>query len=355
MPPLKRFMDGLPWRWWGSMSRRSVRSPTPAPTILRALLREGRWEGVVHRRGLTETNVVAAVRQIVRRDTTGGLLDIVEFGRNAGSLSQAAYLRMDAELQSSLAASWELDTSPARPLLDAIAEHRRSGFTVDFDQHPDWVDKMLTATRILAVNDRAVRIFGAHAGYEQMIGQPVGAFWPAESRSVLAALLESVASDRTRLETRKMVLSGSLRDPVIKAWHSAEPKPPDTVFVTINGVTNDERTSWELQASEARYRQLIQYLPTALWQVDSRRAGEAFDQLKANGVRDIAASSRAQSGPCRTRQGRRSRHRRQSWTLSRCSAPVTLPISSSRFGTFLPPLPDLPNGSWSRISKAAGI
>ena len=136
-----------------------------------ALLREGRWEGVVHRRGLTGTNVVAAVRQIVRRDTAGGLLDIVEFGRDAGSLSRASYLRMDAELQSSLAASWELDTSAARPLLDAIAEHRRSGNTIDFDQHPDWVDRMLSATRILAVNDRAVRMFGAHAGYEQMIGK----------------------------------------------------------------------------------------------------------------------------------------------------------------------------------------
>ena len=183
-------------------------------------------EGVVHRRGLTETNVVAAVRQIVRRDTAGGLLDIVEFSRNAGSLSQAAYLRMEAELQSSLAASWELDTSPARPLLDAIAEHRRSGLTIDFDKHPDWVDKMLTATRILAVNDRAVRIFGAHAGYEQMIGQPVGAFWPAESRPVLAALLESVASDRTRLETRKMILSGSLVIPSSRLGIQQSRSPP---------------------------------------------------------------------------------------------------------------------------------
>ena len=253
-----------------------------------ALLREGRWEGVVHRRGLTGAEVVAAVRQIVRRDTSGALLDVVEFGRNAGSLSQAAYLRMDAELQSSLAASWELDTSPARPLLDAIAEHRRSGINVDFNQHPDWVDGMLTATRILAVNDRAVRMFGAHAGYEQMIGKSIGDFWPAESRALLAAMIESVASNRSRLETRKMVLSGSLRNPIVKAWHSAEPKPPDTVFVTINGASNDDRTTWELQASEERYRQLVQYLPTALWQVDSRRAGEAFDQLKANGVRDIA-------------------------------------------------------------------
>ncbi|WP_262047608.1 ATP-binding protein [Bradyrhizobium sp. Bra78] len=253
-----------------------------------ALLREGRWEGVALRRGLTGADIVAAVRQIVRRDTAGGLLDIVEFGRNAGSLSQAAYLRMDAELQSSLAASWELDTSAAHHLLDAIAEHRRGGIPVDLDQHPDWVDEMLSATRILAVNNRAVRMFGAHAGYEQMIGKSIGDFWPAESRALLATLIESVTSDRTRLEIRKMILSGSLRNPVVKAWHSAEPKPPDTVFVTINGVTNDDRTTWELQASEERYRQLVQYLPTALWQVDSRRAGEAFDQLKSNGVRDIA-------------------------------------------------------------------
>ncbi|WP_194481001.1 ATP-binding protein [Bradyrhizobium sp. CCBAU 53338] len=253
-----------------------------------ALLREGRWEGVVHRRGLTGAAVVAAVRQIVRRDTTGALLDIVEFGRNAGSLTETGYLRMDAELQSSLAASWELDTTPAHPLLDAIAEHRRGGARVDLNQHPDWVDRLLTATRITAVNDRAVRMFGAHAGYEQMIGKPIGDFWPAESRSLLASLLERVASDRTRLEMGRMILSGSLRNPIVKAWHSAEPKPPGTVFVTINGVSNDDRTTWELRASEERYRQLVQYLPTALWQVDSRRAGEAFDQLKANGVRDIA-------------------------------------------------------------------
>ena len=268
----------------------AIGSPDHSDTDhFRTLLREGRWQGVVRRHGLSGTTVLAAVRRVVRRNATGALLDIVEFGRDAGPLSETAYLRMDAELQGSLAASWELDTSPARPLLDAIAEHRRSGVTIDLDQNPDWVDGLLTATRIVAVNDRAVRMFGAHAGYEQMVGQPVGAFWPAESRAVLAALLESVATDRSRLEICKMVLSGSIREPIVRAWHSVEPKPPGTVFVTINGAADDDRSSWELQASEDRYRKLIQYLPTALWQVDSRRAGEAFDQLKENGVRDIAA------------------------------------------------------------------
>ncbi len=174
-------------------------------------------------------------------------------------------------------------------MLHTIGELRNRGIIDDLTEHPEWVERLLSATRISAVNDRTVRMFGAHAGHKQMIGHPVGAFWPAESRSVLATLLEAVASDRSRLEVRKVGSSGTMRDPIISAWHAAEPKPPGTVVVTVKGAADDDRTSWELQASEERYRKLIQYLPTALWQVDSRRADEAFDQLKANGVRDIAA------------------------------------------------------------------
>ncbi len=255
----------------------------------RALLREGRWEGVVRRRHLTGTEVAAAVRQIARRDANGTLLDIVEFGRNAGAMSETAIIRLDAELQGYLAASWELDTSPARSVLHTIGELRNRGIIDDLTEHPEWVERLLSATRISAVNDRTVRMFGAHAGHKQMVGHPIGAFWPAESRSVLATLLEAVASDRSRLEVRKVGSSGTMRDPIISAWHAAEPKPPGTVVVTVKGAADDDHTSWELQASEERYRKLIQYLPTALWQVDSRRADEAFDQLKANGVRDIAA------------------------------------------------------------------
>ncbi len=261
----------------------------PAFDHVHALLQEGRWEGVVHRRNLSGLEVVAIVRQVVRHDAAGAVRDIVEFGRSAEPVTEAAHLRMDAELQGALAAAWELDVSPAQSLLDRIAEFRRSGADVDLAHHPDWVDQLLAAARILAVNDRAARLFGAHAGQEQMIGRPVGTFWPAESRAILAGLIATVATDRSRLETRRMVLGGAIRNPIIRAWHSAAPKPPGTVLVTIHGAIDDERTSWELQASEDRYRNLIQHLPTALWQVDSRRAGEAFDELKAKGVRDIAA------------------------------------------------------------------
>jgi signal transduction histidine kinase len=42
-------------------------------------------------------------------------------------------------------------------------------------------------------------------------------------------------------------------------------------------------------AGEEKYRSLIQHLPTALWQVDSRQTGEMMDLMRAEGVDDIGA------------------------------------------------------------------
>jgi two-component system, LuxR family, sensor kinase FixL len=49
------------------------------------------------------------------------------------------------------------------------------------------------------------------------------------------------------------------------------------------------RTVFEIEASESRYRNLIQFIPIPLWQVDARAAGLAFAELKAAGVADLDA------------------------------------------------------------------
>lgn len=60
------------------------------------------------------------------------------------------------------------------------------------------------------------------------------------------------------------------------------PAPPVDDRLTIAATAADH------SASEEKYRNLIQHFPTALWQVDSRRTGEVFERMRANGVRDIA-------------------------------------------------------------------
>jgi two-component system, LuxR family, sensor kinase FixL len=59
-----------------------------------------------------------------------------------------------------------------------------------------------------------------------------------------------------------------------------------TVFLMGDGSMRTERAALESHITDDRYRKLIYYMPTALWQVDSRAAGEAFNHLRAQGVTD---------------------------------------------------------------------
>lgn len=59
----------------------------------------------------------------------------------------------------------------------------------------------------------------------------------------------------------------------------------------IDDVASDDRTASDLGVNEDRYRKLIYYMPTALWQVDSRAAGEAFSHLRAQGVTDASIAA----------------------------------------------------------------
>lgn len=52
---------------------------------------------------------------------------------------------------------------------------------------------------------------------------------------------------------------------------------------------SDDRAQWDFADSAEDYRRLIHYLPIALFQVDTRGASAAFDELRAKGVTDIAA------------------------------------------------------------------
>jgi two-component system, LuxR family, sensor kinase FixL len=64
----------------------------------------------------------------------------------------------------------------------------------------------------------------------------------------------------------------------------------DYLSRTAAGAETGERAHENAgSVSDDRYRKLIFFMPTALWQVDSRAAGEAFKHLRADGVTDIAA------------------------------------------------------------------
>jgi PAS domain S-box-containing protein len=246
----------------------------------RLLLQEGTWQGRVHRRNFSGMAVTADVRQYVRFHADGTPGEVVEYGRR--SLTRDAADGGEWHIPDRLtAASWEIDISEARTLIDAAL----SGDAGPEQREARLLD-LVQAARIIDVNDRTVRLVGGNRGRAVMIGQSVAVFWPLESRAILGDLIvEAVSAGPTgKTHRRQLASDGILRDPVVTLWLG---DTPDRIFVAVNGTADDDRSYLYLRASEARYRKLIHYMPTALLQVDASHMGKIYAGLKAGGVEDF--------------------------------------------------------------------
>src|SRR3546814_21121349 len=97
-----------------------------------------------------------------------------------------------------------------------------------------------------------------------MAGQSVAAFWPLESRTILANLILEARADREgRSVQRRLASDGILRDPLVTVWRAGDDRP-DRLFVAVGGPADDDRSYLYLRPSEARYTHLIHYMPVAL-------------------------------------------------------------------------------------------
>lgn len=245
------------------------------------LLREGGWQGQVSRRTFSNRHVVVDIRQYVRFHSDGTLHDIVEYGQRA--LTEGERAGTDWHIPDRLmAASWEIDIAGAQVWIDAIAGHEGEEPAAREAQ----LLSLVQACRVIEVNDRAARLVGGNRGPAVMIDQSVAAFWPIESRAILGDLIvEAVRAGKVGTTHRRQLASdGILRDPVVTLWLADR---PGRIFVAVNGTADDDRSYLYLRASEARYRKLIHYMPTALLQVDASHMGKIYAGLRNSGVQDF--------------------------------------------------------------------
>jgi len=176
-------------------------------------------------------------------------------------------------------ACWAFDISRVRALIESI---------VAGDRPVDWVGTLLAGTFIVDANANAVHLFGAYAGRERMLGQPVAGFWPTEGRNIVADLIVGAVAARSRRSERKIrIKSLVLHDPVLVAWISDSEKLQSVVFLAIVAEPVDDRSFWALRTSEERYNNLIHHLPFAFLEVDSRAQAEIFDELRRKGLKDV--------------------------------------------------------------------
>ena len=152
---------------------------------------------------------------------------------------------------------------------------------------PDWVGALLAGVRIADVDENNLHLLAPLGGRKTMIGQPFTAFCPPESWQMGAELvLAAIANHPPNAPRRRKITAIAYSD----AWTEASTIDtyPDIVFVAVGGTVADDRSLWEVRASEERYRNLFHNLPFALLQVDSRPMRRIFDDLRRDGITDIA-------------------------------------------------------------------
>ncbi|KCZ94083.1 PAS domain-containing sensor histidine kinase [Hyphomonas johnsonii] len=256
----------------------------------RLLLRDGSWNGQARRRALSGGEVVSSVRRIVRRLPSGEMRDVVEFGQRLDLQVGSERPADRAEKLPASAAFWEFDVTRVRPRVIDLAKRTGQPGADVFAGDPEKAREFLSAILIVGVNERTLRLAGDYSGRSGLIGQAVSDFWPRESEVDIAELIVSVvgAWPHHTAQTRK-IASPLLEDCSVTVWSRDMPGQAGKVFVAVNGEVSGDNSFLYLRASEDRYRKLIQHLPVAVLQVDARRAGEAFGELRAKGITDFAA------------------------------------------------------------------
>jgi signal transduction histidine kinase len=181
-------------------------------------------------------------------------------------------------------ASWTLDASAARPLIASVANGTGP---------PDWADALLARIVVVDVDERLARLIGPYADRDQMIGRPIGDYWPRESRQAVAELVLGAASGETPDAGRsRPATSLMFADFTVGVACDETAAQPDRMILTVRGRIVDDRSFWSVRASEERYRNLIHHLPVALLQVDAREIGDVYEGLRRGGVADLVAYAR---------------------------------------------------------------
>jgi PAS domain S-box-containing protein len=267
-------------------------APSEALAVILAKVREhGEWRGEFVRSTKTGTTVVVKAKWSLRKDSEGNPIDIVETSRDITDIrrSEEAFARMSYQyqnlFQASVASFWELEFSAVAQLLLARKESGVTDFAQYFNENPDFVRRMVRATRVLDVNDRTVAMFGRR----EDVLQSLDPFWPDESLPVFAASVVASIERKPHFsaEAAFQSLDGQRYDTLFTVSYPPELRTSARFLVGIIDITQSKRARAAQERSERRYRDFFHFLPVALLRLDGREVVEVFQDLRAAGVRDL--------------------------------------------------------------------
>lgn len=225
----------------------------PEEAIAAALAETGHWQGVITRTARDGSEIVLSARMAAQRDRDGGPTAIVETARDmtvrtvaAEELRRSEY-RYRNMFQAMAVSFWELDFSGVARIVEEWSYPAEPNLAAFFASSPDAVRKAMAATRIIDVNDKTLRLFGAASRAE--LGDTMERFWPRTSEAVFIASGIAAVSGQPNFhaETKMLTVDGREID-VMFTWSF----PPEwmgkgNVLVGVIDISGRIRAQEEVQ------------------------------------------------------------------------------------------------------------
>lgn len=187
------------------------------------------------------------------------------------------------------ASFWELDFGALAGMLAALPQAARDDLAAYFRSDPEFVRKMMRATRVIDVNERSVELFeGSKA---TLLKTPLDVYWPDESvRDYANAVVAAVGgAKRFVAETRVKSLSGRVFEAIFTTSFLPETVGRGTLLIGFTDVSDRVRAVSELKSANMRYRMFLNLPSIAFCEMDCRPLYEALETLRREGVRDLPA------------------------------------------------------------------
>jgi PAS domain S-box-containing protein len=244
----------------------------------------------VHVRARALTEKVAGEPQTpATAQFVGAVMDVT-----ARTEAYAALVRSERRYQNlfrAMAISFlEVDWSRSAEMLRSLRQAGVTDFRGYFKEHPAFLRELMTATRIVDINDQTIAVFGLRGSRGEMLRHWPEENWPAES---WPTYIDAVISSLNResyfsAETRLRRSDGSVFDAQITVWSSTENKTAG--FIAVTDISQRKQAFSALERSEHRYRDLFDHVPVALMQLRTQgrvRRGRVMEQLRSEGVSDF--------------------------------------------------------------------
>ncbi|MFC3712300.1 PAS domain S-box protein [Sphingoaurantiacus capsulatus] len=257
------------------------------------LLETGRWEGRLSRAAADGRMLTIDARWSVRRDADGAPVEIIETGRDVTerraveeALQRSEY-RYRNLFQAMAASFWEIDFTPIGDMLRELRSEGVTDYPAYFAANPDYVRRMIRATRVVDVNEQTVALFGR--GDKGELLRDLEPFWPDESLHVFAASVISAVTRKPNYvtETPLRTLDGRVFDALFTAAFPPESIAKGTLLIGVIDISDRTAAEAHLRHSETRYRNLFHHMPIALLQLDMRPLFDKIAAMKTAGV-DVA-------------------------------------------------------------------